>query len=258
MSSAWVGDVLVVQAGHATTTVVVYMSSNRHTTHATRSARQLAVRWCVQATPGCTATPAVALPTPPECGGMRTPNVNTEESTLERTKPTILCSWTTQQPQKSRVQSDRPDDTPQEANGGYVAGRAASKHRDLLWSVAASVSEGCFIVFPGTCRFPSGVSMSTEGDSVLEIAERFWNGAVVKDAVSPMHAANHSLHEFRPGLAFFMTFANVVVVDTDDGMSRGHGVPTPSLCLCVCAWVMITPSHCQGLCWWTAVLSSSR
>ena len=235
MSSAWVGDVLVVEAGHATTTVVVYMSSNRHTTHATRSARQLAVRRCVQATPGFTATPAVALPTPPECGGMRTPNVNTEESTLERTKPTILCSWTTQQPQKSRVQSDRPDDTPQEANGGYVAGRAASKHRDLLWSVAASVSEGCFIVFPGTCRVSSGVSMSTDGDSVLEIAERFWNGAVVKDAVSPMHAANHSLHEFRPGLAFFMTFANVVVVDTDDGMSRGHGVPTPSLCLCVCA-----------------------
>ena len=103
MSSAWVGDVLVVEAGHATTTVVVYMSSNRHTTHATRSARQLAVRRCVQATPGFTATPAVALPTPPECGGMRTPNVNTEESTLERTKPTILCSWTTQQPQKSRT-----------------------------------------------------------------------------------------------------------------------------------------------------------
>ena len=103
MSSAWVGDVLVVEAGHATTTVVVYMSSNRHTTHATRSARQLAVRRCVQATPGFTATPAVALPTPPECGGMRTPNVNTEESTLERTKPTILCSWTTQQPEKSRV-----------------------------------------------------------------------------------------------------------------------------------------------------------
>ena len=64
-------------------------------------------------------------------------------------------------------------------------------------------------------------SSAQVGGTVSRLAEAFWRSdprVVGHDAVSPLHNAMCELEQFGPGLAFIMTFANVTVFETKEGL----------------------------------------
>lgn len=72
-----------------------------------------------------------------------------------------------------------------------------------------------FIVACGMDR----CSDDDENITIPRMSEDFWSGGVTKDAVSPLNMPLTLLHEYGDGLAFVLTFANVVVVSTKEGDS---------------------------------------